>query len=71
MNFRCNKWLSIERQGYGIHFYKTGEKYFSYFEQDLPNKNGIYIRAPAIKGRNIQIECYHGIWKNNKKDLEQ
>ena len=58
----------LERQGYGINFFKTGERYLGYFEQDLPNKNGIYIWPPAIKGRNIQIECYHGIWKNNKKD---
>ena len=58
----------LDRHGYGINFYKTGEKYLGYFEQDLPNKHGIYLWAPIIKGRNIQIECYHGLWKNNKKD---
>ena len=58
----------LERHGYGINFYKTGEKYLGYFEQDLPNKSGIYLWAPVIKGRNIQIESYHGIWNNNKKD---
>ena len=58
----------LERHGYGVNFYKSGEKYLGYFDQDLPNKHGIYLWAPVIKGRNIQIECYHGIWKNNKKD---
>lgn len=58
----------LERHGYGINFYKTGERYLGYFDQDLPNKSGIYLWAPVIKGRNIQIECYHGIWNNNKKD---
>ena len=58
----------LERHGYGVNFYKSGEKYLGYFDQDLPNKSGIYLWAPVIKGRNIQIECYHGLWKNNKKD---
>ena len=58
----------LERHGYGVNFYKSGEKYLGYFDQDLPNKSGIYLWAPIIKGRNIQIECYHGLWKNNKKD---
>ena len=58
----------LERNGYGINIYKTGEKYLGYFEQDLPNKNGIYIWSPLIKGRNIHFECYQGFWKNNKKD---
>ena len=58
----------LERHGYGINFYKGGEKYLGNFEQDLPNKHGIYLWAPIIKGRNIQLECYHGLWKNNKKD---
>ena len=58
----------LERHGYGINFYKSGEKYLGNFDQDLPNKHGIYLWAPVIKGRNIQIECYHGLWKNNKKD---
>ena len=58
----------LERHGYGINFYKSGEKYLGYFDQDFPNKSGIYLWAPVIKGRNIQIECYHGLWKNNKKD---
>jgi len=58
----------LERHGYGINFYKSGEKYLGNFEQDLPNRHGIYLWAPSIKGRNIQIECYHGLWNNNKKD---
>ena len=58
----------LERNGYGINIYRTGEKYLGYFEQDLPNKNGIYIWSPIIKGRNIQFECYRGLWKNNKKE---
>ena len=58
----------LERQGHGINFYKSGEKYLGNFDQDLPNRHGIYLWAPVLKGRNIQIECYHGFWKNNKKD---
>ena len=58
----------LERNGYGINIYRTGEKYLGYFEQDLPNKNGIYLWSPVIKGRNIHFECYQGLWKNNKKE---
>ena len=58
----------LERHGYGIHYYKNGDKYFGFFEDDKPNKNGIYIWNPIYKGRNIQTECYYGLWKNNKKD---
>ena len=58
----------LERNGYGINFYKNGEKYIGYFEHDLPNKNGIYIWSPTIKGRNIHFECYQGLWKNNQKE---
>ena len=61
----------LERNGYGINLFKTGEKYLGYFEQDLPNKNGIYIWSPIIKGRNIQFECYRGLWKNNKKEKNE
>ena len=57
----------LERQGHGINFYKSGEKYLGNFDQDLPNRHGIYLWAPVLKGRNIQIECYHGFWKIIKK----
>ena len=33
----------LERHGYGVNFYKSGEKYLGYFDQDLPNKHGIYL----------------------------
>lgn len=58
----------LERNGYGIHCYKTGEKYLGYFEQDQPNKHGIYMWSPMLKGKTIHTECYHGRWTNNKKD---
>ena len=59
----------LERSGYGIHYYKKRGIYFGFFEEDQPNKNGIYIWTPeTIGGRNIQTDCYYGLWKNNKKD---
>ena len=37
-------------------------------DKELTNKNGIDLWYPVIKGRNINIECYHGFWKKNKKE---
>ena len=58
----------LERDGYGIHKFENGDKYFGYFKEDKRNFNGIYLWTPEEKNGRIKQEMYYGFWKDNLKE---
>ena len=58
----------FERDGYGIHNFENGDRYFGFFKEDKRNFNGIYFWPPKEKNGRIHSEMYYGFWKDNKKD---
>ena len=61
-----NKFLS--REGYGLHKFENGDKYFGNFRDDKRNFNGIYFWPSEEKNGRIKQEMYYGFWNDNKKD---
>jgi len=58
----------FEREGYGIHNFENGDKYFGFFKEDKRNLNGIYFWPSVNKDGRILSEMYYGNWKDDKKD---
>ncbi len=58
----------FEREGYGIHEFENGDKYFGFFKEDQRNFNGIYIWPSEEKNGRIYSEMYYGFWKDNNKE---
>lgn len=58
----------FEREGYGIHEFENGDKYFGFFKEDQRNFNGIYIWPSEEKNGRIYSEMYYGFWKDNHKE---
>ena len=61
-----NKVLDID--GYGIHKYPNGDKYFGYYRDDKRNFNGIYYWPSEENDGRIKQEMYYGFWKDNLKE---
>ena len=55
----------FERDGYGIHHFENGDKYFGFFKEDKRNFNGIYFWPKEEKDGRIKSEMYYGFWKDN------
>ena len=47
----------FEREGYGIHEFENGDKYFGFFKEDQRNFNGIYIWPSEEKNGRIYLKC--------------
>ena len=58
----------LDRDGYGIHKFENGDKYFGYFKDDKRNFNGIYFYPSEEKNGRIIQEMYFGYWKDNLKE---
>ena len=58
----------FERDGYGIHNFENGDRYFGFFREDKRNFNGIYFWPKEEKNGRILSEMYYGFWKDNYKD---
>ena len=58
----------FDRDGYGLHKFENGDKYFGYFREDKRNFNGIYYWPSEVKDGRIKQEMYFGFWKDNLKD---
>ena len=58
----------FERDGYGVHEFANGDKYFGFFKNDQRNFNGIYYWPSEVKNGRLLSEMYYGFWKNNKKE---
>jgi hypothetical protein len=58
----------FERDGYGIHNFENGDRYFGFFKEDKRNFNGIYFWPKEEKNGRIQSEMYYGFWKDNNKE---
>ena len=58
----------FDRDGYGLHKFNNGDKYFGYFRNDKRNFNGIYYWPSEEKEGRIKQEMYFGSWKDNLKD---
>jgi hypothetical protein len=58
----------FEREGYGIHHFENGDRYFGFFKDDKRNFNGIYFWPKEEKNGRIQSEMYYGFWKDNHKN---
>lgn len=58
----------FERDGYGLHEFANGDKYFGFFKNDQRNFNGIYFWPSEVKNGRKLSEMYYGFWKNNKKE---
>ena len=58
----------FERDGYGIHNFENGDRYFGYFKDDKRNFNGIYFWPSEEKDGRIKSEMYYGFWKDNQKN---
>ena len=55
----------LEKDGYGIHHFENGDKYFGFFNDDKRNFNGIYFWPSEYKDGRIKSEMYYGFWKDN------
>ena len=58
----------FERDGYGIHRFSNGDKYFGFFRDDQRNFNGIYYWPSEEKNGRLYSEMYYGFWKNNNRE---
>lgn len=69
-NIRYNGVLNkiFERDGYGIHEFSNGDKYFGFFKEDKRNFNGIYFWPSEEKNGRKYSEMYYGFWRDNHKD---
>ena len=56
----------FERDGYGLHKFANGAKYFGYYREDKRNFNGIYFWPKEEKDGRIKQEMYYGFWKDDK-----
>ena len=55
----------LVRNGYGIHNFANGDKYFGYYRDDKRNFNGIYYCPKEEKDGRVKQEIYYGFWKDN------
>ena len=55
----------LVRNGYGIHNFANGDKYFGYYRDDKRNFNGIYYWPKEEKDGRVKQEIYYGFWKDN------
>ena len=58
----------FDMDGYGIHKYPNGDKYFGFYRNDKRNFNGIYYWPSEEKDGRIKQEMYYGFWKDNLKE---
>ena len=58
----------LEREGYGLHKFANGDKYFGYFKNDKRNLNGIYYWPKEEKEGRIKQQIYYGYWQDNIKE---
>lgn len=58
----------FERDGYGIHKFSNGDKYFGFFRDDQRNFNGIYYWPSEEKNGRLYSEMYYGFWRNNNRE---
>ena len=58
----------FERDGYGLHIFENGDKYFGFFREDKRNFNGMYFWPSEEKDGRIFSEMYYGFWKDNLKN---
>ena len=55
----------LQRNGYGLHKFANGDKYFGYYRDDKRNFNGIYYWPKVEKNERVIQEMYYGFWKDN------
>ena len=55
----------LVRNGYGIHNFANGDKYFGYYRDDKRNFNGIYYWPKEEKDGRVKQEIYYGFLKDN------
>ena len=54
----------FEKEGYGIHKFPNGDKYFGFYKNDKRNFNGIYYWPKEEKNNRVKQDIYYGFWKD-------